>query len=82
MLLRCKKVEREIDAFLIIGKRVGPAPVAQKRGHKFNIALLNWWLPAGKVERHGWIECKRQADKSRIVLGLPGREFKPETSAP
>jgi hypothetical protein len=55
-----------------MGKHVGPALVTQKCGHEFNIATLNRWLPAGKVERHGWIECKRQADKSRIVLSQPG----------
>jgi hypothetical protein len=47
---------------LRMGKRVGPAPVTQKCRHEFNIAFLNRLLLAGKVERHGWIECKRQAD--------------------
>ncbi len=45
-----------------MGKCVGPASVMGKRRHEFKIALHFWWLPAGKVERHGWIECKRQAD--------------------
>jgi hypothetical protein len=43
-------------------KGIGPTPVAQKCGHRFYIALLNRWLPAGKMERHGWIVCSRQAD--------------------
>ncbi len=32
-LLRCKKVEQEINTFRVWGKHLGPAPVAQKRRH-------------------------------------------------
>ncbi len=33
---------------------------------QFNIALLNRWLPVGKVERHGWIECKDKLTKPEL----------------
>ncbi len=45
----------KLGTYRIWGQRVSPTPVAQKRGHDFNIASLNRWLPAGKVERHGWM---------------------------
>ncbi len=41
-----------MDTFHVWGKRVGPTPVARKRGHKFNKASLDWLLPASKMERH------------------------------
>ncbi len=72
----------KLGTYCVWGKHVSPTPVTQKHGHGFNIALLNRWLPAGKVERHGWIVCKRQATYPRIVLNLPGRGFEPRTSAP
>jgi hypothetical protein len=42
LMLQCEKVEQENQYLSCMGKRVGPAPVIQKHGHKFNLALLNW----------------------------------------
>ncbi len=54
MVLWCKGVEQENWIPFTYGEKCsGPTPDAQKRRHKFLIALLDRWLPAGRMERHG-----------------------------
>jgi hypothetical protein len=62
MVPQCKRVGWEIGYLLGMGKRASPTPVVQKRRHRFYLALLNWWLPAGILKRNRWGVRIRQAD--------------------
>jgi hypothetical protein len=59
---QCKGVEQKIGYLSCMGKRASPTHVARKHRHGFYAASLNWWLLVGKIKRHGWAVCKRQAD--------------------
>jgi hypothetical protein len=57
-LLWCKEVEQEMSTFHVWEKRVGPAPVAQKRRHDSIKLCLTGWRQQAKWKDMGGLSAK------------------------